>query len=332
MRRRNFIALLGSTIVMVSLAARAQQSGRMRRVGLLMSYPETDSDAQAFLAAFREGLQKLGWKEGRNVRLDTRWTLAGNVGRCSDSRKSSSRSSPTFFLGIPRPLRSRCRNKHAPFPSFLRSSPTRLAAAYFPHPGGNVTGFMVMEPTMAGKWLELLKEIAPRLVAGRWCYESADARLRCGPGSRPISGNWRTSSTKHQGNLFLRRRVRRRACRGHRTRPQTEGPDRSCLPWQGVCRIRQSLRRRNDGPRRLCIRVRCYEELRCALATRYRFSIPGVLSGAGKNSASGCAARSTRESLLASFGVARQRQGHARCRAAFAQGRDGFKSSQRSVE
>ena len=81
MRRRNFITLLGSTMVMGSLTAHAQQSGGMRRIGVLMSYPETDPDAQAFLAAFREGLQKLGWMEGRNVRLDTRWTSAsaGNV-------------------------------------------------------------------------------------------------------------------------------------------------------------------------------------------------------------------------------------------------------------
>ena len=74
MRRRDFITLLGSTMAMGSLTAHAQHSGGMRRIGVLMSYPETDPDAQAFLAAFREGLQKLGWTEGRNVRLDTRWT------------------------------------------------------------------------------------------------------------------------------------------------------------------------------------------------------------------------------------------------------------------
>src|SRR5882757_4339129 len=79
MRRRNFITPLGSTMVMGSLTAHAQQSGGMRRIGVLMSYPETDPDAQAFFAAFREGLQKLGWMEGRNVRFDTRWTSAGNV-------------------------------------------------------------------------------------------------------------------------------------------------------------------------------------------------------------------------------------------------------------
>jgi putative tryptophan/tyrosine transport system substrate-binding protein len=68
MRRRNFVTLLGSTMVMRSLSAHAQQSGGMRRIGVLMSHPETDRDTRAFLAAFREGLQKLGWTEGRNVR------------------------------------------------------------------------------------------------------------------------------------------------------------------------------------------------------------------------------------------------------------------------
>jgi hypothetical protein len=79
MRRRNFITLLGSTMVMGSLTAHAQQSGGIRRIGVLMSHPETDPDTRAFLAAFREGLQKLGWTEGRNVRLDTRWTSPGDA-------------------------------------------------------------------------------------------------------------------------------------------------------------------------------------------------------------------------------------------------------------
>ena len=93
MRRRNFItllcsALLCSTLMMGSLTAHAQQSGGMRRIGVLMSYPETDPDAQAFLAAFREGLQKLGWTEGKNVRLDTRWATAGNASMASAALKN----------------------------------------------------------------------------------------------------------------------------------------------------------------------------------------------------------------------------------------------------
>src|SRR5262245_30018686 len=73
MRRRNFIALLSSAAAVWPLAARAQQRERMRRLGVLMAYAENDSEAQAYLAAFREALQKLGWIEGRNLEIETRW-------------------------------------------------------------------------------------------------------------------------------------------------------------------------------------------------------------------------------------------------------------------
>src|SRR5262245_23241082 len=73
MKRREFITLLGGAAVVWPLAAGAQQPDRMRRIGVLMVYAENDSEAQAWVAAFREGLQKLGWTEGRNIRIDTRW-------------------------------------------------------------------------------------------------------------------------------------------------------------------------------------------------------------------------------------------------------------------
>src|SRR4030095_17159546 len=73
MRRREFITLLGGAVVSWPLAARAQQPDRVRRIGVLMGFAENDSQAQAMIAAFREGLQKLGWTEGRNTRIDTRW-------------------------------------------------------------------------------------------------------------------------------------------------------------------------------------------------------------------------------------------------------------------
>ena len=80
MKRREFITLLGSAAAAWPLAARAQQSGRARRIGLLMSYLESDPQAQAWYAAFREGLQKLGWTEGRNIRIDTRWAAPDDAG------------------------------------------------------------------------------------------------------------------------------------------------------------------------------------------------------------------------------------------------------------
>src|SRR5262245_41054385 len=99
MMRREFITLLGGAATVWPLAARAQQSERMRRIGVLMSYPETDTDAQAFLAAFREGLQKLGWTETRNIRLDVRWTSPGNTEAMQRSAKELVALQPDLLLG-----------------------------------------------------------------------------------------------------------------------------------------------------------------------------------------------------------------------------------------
>src|SRR5215475_6428758 len=79
MRRRDFIKVIGSGAVAWPLVARAQQPERMRRIAVLMGYPENDLEGPVFFAAFREGLQKLGWKEGRNIRLDTRWASPGDA-------------------------------------------------------------------------------------------------------------------------------------------------------------------------------------------------------------------------------------------------------------
>ena len=178
MRRRNFITLLGSTMVMGSLTAHAQQSGGMRRIGVLMSYPETDSDAQAFLAAFREGLQKLGWTEGRNVRLDTRWSSAGNVEEMQRFAKELVALQPDLLLGHTTTASVALQKQTRSIPiifAFVSDPVGSGLVASFPHPSGNITGFMVMEPTMAGKWLELLKEIASRVNSVAFLFNPATA-------------------------------------------------------------------------------------------------------------------------------------------------------------
>jgi len=178
MRRRNFITLLGSTMVMGSLTAHAQQSGGMRRIGVLMSYPENDPDAQAFFAAFREGLQKLGWMEGRNIRFDTRWTSAGNVEEMQRFAKELVALKPDLILGHTTTATTALRQQTRTIPvifAFVSDPVGSGLVASFPHPGGNITGFMVMEPTMAGKWLELLKEIAPRVARVAFLFNPATA-------------------------------------------------------------------------------------------------------------------------------------------------------------
>jgi hypothetical protein len=119
LERRQFITLLGGAAVAWPLAARAQQGERMRRIGILMAYPESDAAYQGYVMAFREELQKLGWQEGRNV---------------SDPQRNSSRCSPTsFFPQAHLPLRRFC-NKRRPFPSFSRTlsirSPVVSSLAY----------------------------------------------------------------------------------------------------------------------------------------------------------------------------------------------------------
>src|SRR5262249_24421691 len=166
LRRRELIALLAGAAVAWPRAARAQQGSGMRRIGALMAASENDPEYQAFLATFREGLQKLGWAEGRNIQLDhrragldpeaTRRLAKELVGLAPDLILSSStfttaallqqtRTIPIIFANIVDPVGS----------GFVAS---------LPRPGGNVTGFINLEPSMVGKWLELLKEIAPRVA------------------------------------------------------------------------------------------------------------------------------------------------------------------------
>jgi putative tryptophan/tyrosine transport system substrate-binding protein len=179
MRRRDFITLLGGTMVTGPLTAHAQQSGGMRRIGVLMSYPETDTDAQAFFAAFREGLQKLGWTEGRNVRLDIRWTSAGDLEQMQQSAKELVALQPDLLLGHTTTAATALQKQTRSIPvifAFVSDPVGSGLVASFPHPGGNVTGFMVMEATMAGKWLELLKEVAPRVSRVAFLFNPATAK------------------------------------------------------------------------------------------------------------------------------------------------------------
>ena len=162
MKRREFMALLGGAAAW-PLAARAQQGERIRRIGVLMNLAADDPEGQARIAAFHQGLQEWGWTLGRNARIDVRWNavdaessrryaaevvgLAPDVILASASAamgalQQTTRTVPVVFVTIIDPVGA----------GFVES----LA-----RPGGNATGFALYEYTLSGKWLELLKEIAP---------------------------------------------------------------------------------------------------------------------------------------------------------------------------
>ena len=165
MRRRKFITLLGGAAVAWPRAARAQQE-RMRRIGVLMAYAESDEEGQASIAAFREELQKLGWVEGRNIRFDSRWATPGDAEERQRFAKELVALQPDLILVQSTPNTATLLQETRTIPIIFAQVADPVASglvASFSRPGGNVTGFIVMEGPMGGKWLELLKEIAPRV-------------------------------------------------------------------------------------------------------------------------------------------------------------------------
>jgi putative ABC transport system substrate-binding protein len=167
MRRREFIALLGCTAVAGSLAARAQQFDRVRRIGVLMGYPENDLEGPAFYAAFREGLEKLGWVEDGNIRFDTRWAAPEDAEARQRFAKELVALQPDLILSSVTPTTAALLEQTRTIPIVFATVSDPVGSGFvasLAQPGGNVTGFQAMVGSLAGKWLELLKEIAPRVA------------------------------------------------------------------------------------------------------------------------------------------------------------------------
>jgi putative ABC transport system substrate-binding protein len=176
MKRREFITLLGGATAW-PLAARAQQADRMRRIGVLMAVPENDHEYQAFLAAFREGLQKLGWAEGRNIRIDTRWA-ALDAEAMQRFAKELVALQPDLIVSQSTPTTASLLQQTRTIPIIFALVIDPIGSGFvasLPRPGGNVTGFIAMEGSLAGKWLELLKEIAPRVTRVAFLFNPATA-------------------------------------------------------------------------------------------------------------------------------------------------------------
>ncbi len=178
LRRREFIALLGGAAATWPLAARAQQDQRVRRIGVLMGdFPENAPEARAVVAAFREELQKLGWTEGRNIRIDSRWAAA-DIEAMQRFAKELVGSQPELIFSTNTPATATLLQQTRTIPIVFVQVTDPVGSGFvasLPRPGGNVTGFITMAPTMAGKWLELLKEIAPRVKRVAFLFNPATA-------------------------------------------------------------------------------------------------------------------------------------------------------------
>jgi putative tryptophan/tyrosine transport system substrate-binding protein len=176
MKRREFLTLVGAAAAWPLIAV-AQQPDRMRRIGVLMGFAESDREGQAFVAAFREELQKFGWAEGRNIRIDYRWTSLDKQ-LIQQFTKELVALQPDLILTQSTPATAQLlqQTRTIPIVFGLLADPIGSGfVASFPRPGGNVTGFVTMQPTMAGKWLELLKEIAPRVARVAMLFNPATA-------------------------------------------------------------------------------------------------------------------------------------------------------------
>jgi putative ABC transport system substrate-binding protein len=163
-RRREFITLLGGAAVAWPVTANAQQTGGVRQLGVLMGTSENDPDQKALVSGFTQSLAGLGWKEGINLRIEKRWA-GGDVVRLRTQAAELARLAPhaIFVQGSPATTAFRQAAPHIPLVFVMISDPVSTGlVSSLAHPGGNITGFTNYEFAMGGKWLETLKEMAPR--------------------------------------------------------------------------------------------------------------------------------------------------------------------------
>ena len=164
MKRREFITLLGSAAATWPFGARAKQPERVRLVAVLMNFLESDPAGQVGVSAFRNALKNLGWREGSDLRIEIRWA-ASDPGRLRTFAKELVELRPDAIVGGSTAAIVALARETRTIPIVFATVADPIGsgfAASFAHPGGNITGFAAVDSAMGGKWLELLKEIAPR--------------------------------------------------------------------------------------------------------------------------------------------------------------------------
>ena len=177
MKRREFIKLFGGAAAAWPLGARAQQGERIRQIGVLMGALETDPQYQGFVVAFREGLHKIGWVDGRNIRLDTRW-----AGLDLEVTKRLAKElivlQPDLILSNNTPTTLALLQQTHIIPIIFGTVADPVGSGFvasLARPGGNATGFATIEGSLGGKWLELLKEIAPKVSRAAFVFNPTTA-------------------------------------------------------------------------------------------------------------------------------------------------------------
>jgi putative tryptophan/tyrosine transport system substrate-binding protein len=185
LRRREFITIAGGAAAAWPLAARAQQSERMRRIGVLMQYPENDPAGQLRATAFRQGLEKLGWADGRNVQIDFQWGL-GDADWIRSATAQLLRLAPDVILANGDAAARTVQQSTRAVPVIFIVGSDAVANGLvqnLAHPGGNLTGFTVFERSLGAKLLDLLKEIAPSVARVAIMFNQDN------PGNRGLSAS-----------------------------------------------------------------------------------------------------------------------------------------------
>jgi putative ABC transport system substrate-binding protein len=179
MRRREFTRVVCAAVAVWPLVARAQLTERVRRIGVLMSFAEDDADTKARLAGFRHELERLGWSEGRNLRIDYRFAPAGAQAPVFAQELLALK--PDVILAVSTPVTAALQRETRTVPIVFAGITADPGSSGFvssmARPDGNLTGVVLFGPTVTGKWLAMLKEIAPRLTRAALVFNPKTAPL-----------------------------------------------------------------------------------------------------------------------------------------------------------
>jgi putative ABC transport system substrate-binding protein len=202
MRRRDFIRLIGGVGAAWPFAARAQPAEGVRRVGVLMARRPEDPQGQKQFAALRQGLSELGWSEGKTLHIETRWTVADAAEALKFAQELIGLKAEVLVAnGTPSLLAAR--QATSIIPTVFVSVADPVGQGFVPslaRPGGNVTGFSAEEASMGGKWLELLKELAPRVrrIAVIYNPQTAPYAPMFFPAMQAAGPKWQSLSPSRQ--------------------------------------------------------------------------------------------------------------------------------------